>query len=510
VLLDGSSLTISSVHKVAREFARVEISPSAVQAVANGRKAVERILKSGVVAYGINTGFGKLADARIEKQELDKLQLNLIRSHAVGTGEPIPQDYARAMMLVRLNSLLRGNSGVRVEIIRILQEFLNQKIYPFIPRFGSLGASGDLAPSAHLGLCLIGEGFVFDETTGEKTETAKVLKAKGIRKVSLRAKEGLAIINGTQLMTGYGALLVHDSINLLDNLDIAAAMTLEALGASLSSFDSRIHDLRPMHGQSHVAARILELVQDSEFIGTSSHVQDPYSLRCVPQVHGAFYDALDYVRKVIEIELNSVTDNPIIFPEKDEVVSAGNFHGQPVALALDILSLVLAEESIFSERRIDKLLSGHNSKLPLFLSQDPGLNSGLMVTQYTAAALVAENRILGSPSGLSNANVSAGQEDHASMGATAALKAKEALAHATKVVAMELLCACQALDILQNNNDNRKLGKGTAIALKQLRKFSSKVSSDRSLYSDVEKVSNFLQSGKLTQEIQKVLPNFSQ
>lgn len=508
VLLDGSSLTIAQVHNVARKYASVEISKRALDEVKKGRHSVDRILKSGVTAYGINTGFGKLADTKIEADELGELQQNLLRSHSVGTGEPLSEEDARAVMVVRLNSLLRGNSGVSEEVTKILQEFLNKRIYPFIPRFGSLGASGDLAPSAHLGLCMVGEGFVVEN--GKRTKTLGVLRSKGIKPISLKAKEGLSIINGTQVMTAIGALTIYDSVVLLRNLDIAAAMTLESLGASLSPFDSRIQNLRPMHGQAHVAARIQKLTRDSDLIESSTELQDPYSLRCIPQVHGAFYDAVDYIRKVIEIELNSVTDNPIVFPEQDQVVSGGNFHGQPVALSLDFLSLVLAEISIFCERRIDKLLSSHNPKLPLFLSNDPGLNSGLMVTQYTAASLVAENRILGTPAGLSSASVSAGQEDHASMGVTAALKAEEALNHTIKVIAIEMLCASQALDFLVEKHGAKsketRLGQGTEIALAEIRKISPKVGKDRSLYLDLESVAQAISEDRLSKEIERAVP----
>jgi histidine ammonia-lyase len=507
ILLDGSSLTIEQVVQVSRMFTPVEISESAIQAVTKARESVERILKSGATAYGVNTGFGILADSRIRDKELNQLQSNLIRSHAVGTGEPIGEHDARALMLVRLNSLLRGYSGVRIDVIRILQEFLNKKIYPHIPRYGSLGASGDLAPSAHLGLCLIGEGFVFDEE-GSKVKTIKVLSSKKIRPISLKAKEGLSIINGTQLMTATGSLLAWDASRLLLDLDVAAAMSIEALGGSLSPFDPQIQNLRLLHGQAHVAARILELLRDSRMAGTSKHVQDPYSLRCVPQVHGAFYDALEFIRKTLEVELNSVTDNPIILPEKDEVVSAGNFHGQPIALALDLLSIVLAEASVISERRIDKLLSGFNAKLPLFLTESPGLNSGLMVTQYTAAALVAENRVLATPAGLSNASVSAGQEDHASMGVTAALKARKALEHTTKVVAIEMLCASQALDFAlteRKSKGTELMGRGTQIALKEIRKLSPRVTSDRSLHGDLEIVAKALAEGRISNEVKRNL-----
>jgi histidine ammonia-lyase len=502
VVLDGNSLIVSDVVNIARNYARVDIAPSAIEAVKRGRKSIERILKSSSTIYGINTGVGKLADKRVSSNQLDALQLNLIRSHAVGTGAPLSEEEVRAVMVVRLNSLLRGNSGVRVEVIRQLQDFLNRRICPVIPRYGSLGASGDLAPSAHLALCLVGEGRAFD-SDGRQVKTSKVLERARIIPIKLKAKEGLAIINGTQVMTGLGALLVEDVRGLIRNLDIASAMCVEALGGTLASFESRIQKLRPMRGQAHVATRILKLLRESRLTETSGHVQDPYSLRCIPQVHGAFYDALLYARSVIEIELNSVTDNPIIFPETDEVVSAGNFHGQPVSLALDLLCMAVAEASVYSERRTDKLLSGFNPKLPLFLSRSPGLNSGLMVTQYTAASLVAENRILSAPASAENASVSAGQEDHASMGVTAALKARKVVDLTNTVIAIEMICASQALDFLAE--DKEKLGQGTRIAYQELRKISKTLNNDRSLELDIERVSDALRQDRFTKAIERTV-----
>ena len=496
IVLDGESLSIKDVVGIARNYTRVEISSAALESVANGRKSIERILESGKTIYGINTGFGKLADTKVSKKELDHLQLNLIRSHAVGTGSALSEEEVRAVMTVRLNSLLRGNSGVRPEIVLALKEFLNSRIYPVIPRYGSLGASGDLAPSAHLALCLVGEGFVFNER-GRKVETAKYLPSAGIKPLKLKAKEGLAIINGTQVMTGLASLLIHDAESAFSNLDIAASMSIEALGGSVVPFDSRVQKLRPLHGQAHVASRIQTLVRDSALTESGNRVQDPYSLRCIPQVHGAFYDSLQYAKSVIEVELNSVTDNPIIFPDTNEVISSGNFHGQPVALVIDLLCIVLAEASVFSERRIDKLLSGYNTRLPMFLSKRAGLNSGLMVTQYTAAALVAENKILSKPASLESASVSAGQEDHASMGVTAALKTRVVLEHTLKVIAIEMLCAAQALDFLGKG----KMGQGTAAAYKEIRKISKQVAEDRSLSEELDKVAEALKNRRIERSI---------
>ncbi len=497
ISVDGHSLTTDQVVKIARGYERVEITSQALQKVREGRKSVERILKSGKTIYGLNTGFGRLSDVRIKSDQLDELQLNLIRSHAVGTGRSLSVDEVRAVMAVRLNTLLRGNSGIRPDVAQQLQRFLNKGIHPDIPRYGSLGASGDLAPSAHLALALVGEGYVIDES-GRKLPTKSILRRKKVSPIKLKAKEGLAIINGTQVMTGLGCLLLNDSNSLLFNLDVAAAMTLEALRGSQASFESRIHQLRPLHGQAHVASRILRLIRDSSLIGTSNRIQDPYSLRCVPQVHGAFLDALQYLNQVLEVELNSVTDNPIIFPETDDVVSSGNFHGQPISLALDLLGVALASASVISERRINKLLSSFNPELPLFLAKESGLNSGLMVLQYTAASLVAENRILARPSSVDSADVSGGQEDHASMGVTSALKARKIWRNTTKVIALELMCAAQAIDLLQNG----KLGQGTSIAYSLIRKYTQTVEKDRSLSDDLERVARALENDELRRAIE--------
>ncbi len=497
--LDGNSLTIDQVVKASRGFERIEVTAAALDRVKKGRQSIERILKSGKIVYGLNTGFGKLADVKIRSSQLDELQLNLVRSHSVGTGPSLAEDETRALMIVRLNSLLRGNSGVRPTVIQQILNFLNHRIYPHIPRYGSLGASGDLAPSAHLALSMVGEGHVI--VNGRRVRTQSVLRKERIFPIILKAKEGLAIINGTQMMTGLGCLLIYDSLSLLFNLDVASAVSLEALGGTSTSFESRIHDLRPLHGQAHVASRILKLVRDSSLIGSGKRVQDPYSLRCIPQVHGAFHDAIQYSRRVIEIELNSVTDNPIIFPETDDVVSAGNFHGQPIALALDLLCLALAEASVISERRVDKLLSGLNPNLPLFLSNESGLDSGLMVLQYTAASLVAENRVLARPASLDNATVSAGQEDHASMGVTSALKARQVWENTLKVIAIEMICAAQAIDLLEHE----KLGQGTSIAYSEIRKITKMVENDRPMSEDIERLFETLRRDDLRNALDRTI-----
>jgi histidine ammonia-lyase len=497
ITLDGVSLTIQQLLEISRASSQVSVSDEALGKVEAGRKIVERIIKSGKTAYGVNTGFGKLAERKIEYKDLEQLQLNLVRSHASGTGDPLILEEVRAIMAVRLNTLLRGYSGVRTEVISQLVNFLNSNVIPVIPRYGSLGASGDLAPSAHLALSMIGEGEVF--LNGDRVATKKLFQNLGLKPIILKEKEGLAIINGTQVMSGLGSLLVHDAANFLDALDVAAAVSLEALGGNLESFDPRVHELRPVQGQIEVADHMNQILSGSKLVGTGKRTQDPYSLRCIPQVHGAFREALRFCRSLVETEINSVTDNPLIFPD-EEVISAGNFHGQPIALALDLLGIVIAEAGVYSERRIDKLLSGFRIDLPLFLSKNSGLHSGLMILQYTASALASQNMVLASPAGLHNASVSAGQEDHASMGVTSALKAREILANSIKILAIELLCGCQALDLISKE----KKGKGTKIAYEEVRKISKLVEADRSLSRDIERLSVFLSKGGLKRALDEM------
>jgi len=494
IVLDGTSIQIAQILSISRDFASVSIADEAIARVQDGRTIVDRIVKSGKTAYGLNTGFGVLAERKIDSKDLDALQLNLIRSHATGVGSPLSTDEVRAVMAVRLNTLLKGYSGVRPEIVYQLRDFLNSRVTPEIPRYGSLGASGDLAPSAHLALTLIGEGNVIHD--GKKIPTRRFLKTVRLKQIRLKEKEGLAIINGTQVMSALGCLLVTDATNFLDLLDIVAALSLEALGGNIDSFDPRIHELRPIPGQIEVALRIRQLVSGSDLLGRAKRVQDPYSLRCIPQVHGGFREALKFAKSMIEIEINSVTDNPVIFSD-DSVISAGNFHGQPIAMALDLLGSTLAEACVFSERRTDKLLSGLNPLLPMFLTKNSGLRSGMMILQYTAAALINQNIILGAPAGLHSAVVSAGQEDHASMGVTSALKAREIIINATKVVAIELICGCQAVEILGQG----RLGKGSQVALKKVRKLTKHLVEDRSLSADIEQLSEYLQKGEFASSV---------
>ena len=484
ICLTGSSLTSSEVVRVARQNAVVELSEEAVEQIGAASSFVRHIVEDEAPVYGINTGFGSLCNARIGLQDLGKLQENLILSHAVGVGRCFNEDEARATMVVRANTLASGHSGVRLEVEQLLLELLNKHVYPMIPSQGSLGASGDLAPLASLALVLIGKGTA--KVHGEILQGRAILDATGAKPVVLEAKEGLALINGTAVMTGVAALVFSDARMLLRIANLAAAMTMEALRARLEPFDERIHDLRRHAGQGAVAKDILSYLAGSRLVGTCDEVQDAYSIRCMPQVHGAVSDTVDFVENVLLNELNAVTDNPLLFPADGDVLSGGNFHGEPVALAMDYLGIALSELASISERRTNRLLNpALNRGLPAFLTRDAGLNSGLMIAQYTQAALVSENKVLAHPASVDNIPVSADQEDHVSMGTIAARKARSIADNVATVVAIELLTAYQAVDILGGED---KLGLATGKLFAQLRTCIPPMSGDRMFIEDINAV----------------------
>jgi histidine ammonia-lyase len=426
----------------------LELSAEARSRIARCRSYLEEKLKAGNgVYYGINTGFGALEKVRISNDKIEELQLNLVRSHACGTGAPVRDEIIRLMLLLKVIGLARGHSGVRVELVEGLVGFLNHDIHPVVYEQGSLGASGDLAPLAHLSLPLIGEGQVY--ANGAASKAGDVLAQAGLKPLRLKAKEGLALLNGTQFMTAFGCAIAHGAGSILIKADLVAASSLDAYSCRLEPFQDVIHLLRPHDGQMAVAEHILSLLGGSELATQpKQQTQDPYSFRCIPQVHGASRDAIVHAMMVIETELNAVTDNPLIFSDEDKIVSGGNFHGQPVALVLDYLAIALAELGSISERRTFLLLSGQRG-LPDFLAGDPGLQSGLMILQYTAAALVAENRLHCTPSSVDNVITSQGQEDHVSMGAHAAIKCMKVLDNLKRILAIESLCATRALELRQ-------------------------------------------------------------
>jgi len=450
LLLTGRDLTIDQVIEVARGRRAVELDPEATERMRASRAVIERLVADGATVYGVTTGFGDLADVRIEPARTAELQRNLVRSHAAGVGDPLPDDVVRAMLLLRANALAIGLSGVRVEVVELLIGMLNAAVHPVVPSRGSLGASGDLAPLAHLALVVIGEGEATVDGAGPGPG-ANALERARLAPVALEAKEGLALLNGTQLMAGIGSLAHHDALRLAISSDVVGAMSLEAMLGTGAAFDARLIRARPHPGQIASARHLHELLADSEIwashrTDTEHRVQDAYSLRCMPQVHGAARDALAELERVLAVELNSVTDNPLVFPTGD-VVSGGNFHGEPLAMALDYATIGVAELASISERRTARLVDPHlNGGLPPFLTEDPGMESGLMIAHYTAAALVNELQSLAHPSSVDTIPTSANQEDHVSMGGNAALQLAAAVDRAEQVLAIEALCAAQGLD----------------------------------------------------------------
>lgn len=444
--LTGNTLTIDEVKSVLFENNKVDISSKSMEKVIKSHKAVERIVKEKKVVYGITTGFGKFSDVYIDSENVEELQLNLIHSHACGVGEPFPEIVSRAMLLLRANALSKGFSGVRPVIIDTLLRFINAEIHPVIPQQGSLGASGDLAPLSHLALALMGEGEVFYK--GKKVPAEEALEEEGIQPVTLQAKEGLALINGTQAMTAMGVVAFIEAEQLAKQSELIASITMEALQGIIDAFDEDVHIARGYKQQVDVAKRIREYLVDSKLTTRQGElrVQDAYSLRCIPQVHGASWQALDYVKEKLEIEINAATDNPLIFNDGEKIISGGNFHGQPIALAMDFMKIAIAELANISERRIERLVNPGLNDLPGFLSPEPGLQSGAMIMQYAAASLVSENKTLAHPASVDSIPSSANQEDHVSMGTIAARHAYQILQNSRRVLAIEFICAMQGAE----------------------------------------------------------------
>jgi len=494
VIIDGNGITLEDVERVAKKNIRVELSLSAIEKIKKARTIVDNCVNNGEVKYGITTGFGKFCDVVISKEDNEALQKNLIISHACGVGKPLSIQQVRAVMLLRANALSVGNSGARYETVQALLNFLNSDITPVIPEQGSLGASGDLAPLAHMVLPLIGLGEVFYQN--ERMQSAEALAKVGLKPIVLKAKEGLALINGTQVMTAIGTLALLDAENLRDSADMIFSLTFQALGGIIDAFDERIHLLRRQTGQIQSAQIIRELLEGSKRITRQGEkrVQDAYTLRCVPQVHGASRDALSYVRSALEKEINAVTDNPIIFPDTGDIISGGNFHGQPIALAMDFLGIAVAELANISERRIERLVNPQLSGLPAFLIKNGGINSGFMITQYAAASLVSENKVLAHPASVDSIPSSANQEDHVSMGTIAARKAASIIANAENVLAIEALCACQAIDL---ENAKTQLSVFTKKAYDAVRERVDMITEDRVMYTEIDKARELLQAGML-------------
>ena len=498
IQINGNDLTLEQIVKVARKGYKVELTKEAEERVLKSRSIVDEIVDTNKVIYGITTGFGKFSDVTISGEDCKRLQRNLIISHACGTGRSFSNEIVKTIMLLRANALAKGYSGIRLSTLKTLIEMINKNINPIIPEKGSLGASGDLAPLSHMVLPMLGEGEA--EFNGKILPGKEAMLKAGLEIVELTAKEGLALINGTQVMTAVGALAVYDSINLLKISDIAAALSLEALRGIRNAFDPRIHVLRPHTGQMQTAKNILNLTQGSTFITSQGEirVQDAYSLRCVPQVHGASKDALEYIKSKVEIEINSVTDNPIVTLEGD-VISGGNFHGQPMAISFDFLGIAMAEMASISERRLERLINYQLNDLPAFLVKEGGLNSGFMITQYAAAALVSENKILAHPASVDSIPSSANQEDHVSMGTIAARKGRDIIENVQRVLATEILAACQAIDF----REGFTLGIGTKEAYRVVRENVEFMERDVVMYIELDKVTNLIKDNSIVECVEQ-------
>ncbi len=499
VIVTGSEITLRQVVNVARQGANVALSPLAEKNIIQSRGVVNKLVEDSKIVYGVTTGFGMFSETFIEKEFTNSLQKNLIVSHAVGAGDFFKDEVVRAAMLLRINNFAKGYSGIRPETVNTLIRMLNAGVTPIVPEKGSLGASGDLVPLAHMVLPLLGLGQA--RYKGEVMDGKAAMDAAGIPTQELTQKEGLALINGTQFMTAVGALAVYDAIELLKVADIAAAMSFEAQNGIVDALDPRMHAIRPHKGQVDTARIVSDLLKGSKNVTRQGEkrVQDAYSLRCTPQVHGASKDAVHYVQEKVEIEINSVTDNPIVFSETGEAISGGNFHGQPMALSFDFLGIALAELADIAERRIERMVNSALSGLPSFLVERGGVNSGYMIVQYTAAALVSENKVLAHPASVDSIPSSANQEDHVSMGTIAARKAREILENARRVLAIELMCACQAIDL----RGDKGMGSGTGAAYRCVRNVVPFLTEDRPLYGDINECEQLIIDGSLVSEVEK-------
>jgi len=511
LILNGNSLTIDKIEYFLNNNPTVIISKESIKKINSSRKLVEDWIERGEKVYGVTTGFGEFANVNISKENIKQLQENLILSHAAGCGENLSPKIVKIMMLLRLNALVKGYSGIRLSTLELLTEMINNNIIPVVPSQGSVGSSGDLVQLAHLVLSMIGKGKVQlirninDEKAGEAEiiSSKRGLKKYNIKPAVLEAKEGLALINGTQMMTSFAAFISIRARKLIKLADICAALSHEALRATDKAFYEKLHLLRPFPGQISSAKNVLSLIKNSEIrnshIENDTRIQDAYSIRCVPQIHGASRDAVDYVISRVEIEINSVNDNPVIFPETGEHIEGGNFHGQSMALAMDFMGIALSELANVSERRTERMVNGALSGLPRFLAIKGGLNSGLMIAQYTAASLVSENKVLAHPASVDSIPTSANQEDHNSMGSIAAQKCYKIMQNLENVLSIELLTAAQAVEFLKP----LKCGDGTSIIYKKIREVVSPLKDDRVLYQDIAKVLQLIKDDSLLNSVVK-------
>ncbi|MCD8162089.1 MAG: histidine ammonia-lyase [Synergistaceae bacterium] len=502
IVLNGKDLTLDNLIRITRNGAQVCASLEAMEDVKKSRALVEELVAGGRPMYGINTGFGRFSEVAIPEEDINLLQIKLILADAAGVGAPLPTDVVRGMLVMRANSLLNGFSGVRPVVINTILDMLNRGVHPVVPEKGSVGSSGDLCPLAHMVLPMIGLGEA--EYNGVVMEGAEAMAKAKIPLIELKAKEGLALINGTQCMTSVAAHALADAITLKKTADIVGALTVESLRGIKNAYDPRIQDVRRHSGQREAAENILRLLEGSEYVTTQGELrmQDSYSLRCIPQIHGASRLAIDYVASVVENEINAVTDNPIVLVDTGDVFSGGNFHGQPVAIAADTLGIALSELGNISERRIAKLIDqALNHGLPAFLVKHGGINCGFMIPQYAAAALVSENKVIAHPASVDSIPTSAGQEDHVSMGTIGARKAAQILENVRMVLGIELMCAAQALDL----QEKRKLGAGTEAAYKVIRGAVEFMEEDRVFYKDQKRAAGLIADGTLVKAVEEAV-----
>ncbi len=495
--IDGESLKIEHVHEVARNHAKVVIPNHTREKVTRCRDMIQGLIDSGEAIYGVTTGIGEFSRIRITKEQAEELQRRIIYSHAAGTGKPYSEEEVRGAMLLRANVIAKGHSAVRLEVLESLVEMINKNVIPLIYEKGSLGVSGDLSPLSQMAEVVMGEGRAYFK--GELLSGKEAMSRAGIKSWVLSTKEGLGLINGSQMFTAVGALNVYDAEQLLKNAIIVSSVTLNALKAVMRHYDERYHKVRPFEGQNYVAAKMRQLCANSEILEVNNpRVQDAYSLRCTPQVLGPVKDALRYIRGQIEIEMNSAADNPLFFPDDNTHIPGGNFHGEPIAIVLDLLAIVMSEVAGLSERHTNRLLNPVLSGLPDFLVEGRGLNSGLMVSQYTAAALVSENKVLSHPASVDSISVSADQEDHVSMGPIAALKSREINKNVSTVLAMELMAGAQALEFRKPQKPSPPI----EMVYDEVRKLVTKLEEDRPLYPDIEKLTELIRSNKLVELVE--------
>lgn len=509
--LDGNSLSLEQIEDFVYHNTKIEIAASAREKVQSARDLVEEWVAKDEPVYGVTTGFGEFANVKISHEDIRTLQKNLIMSHAVGCGESLPPFIVKIMMLLRINALLKGYSGIQFSTLELMAKLLNEDVIPLVPSQGSVGSSGDLVQLAHLVLALIGKGKVqyvkniWDASLNKTVSSTAALKKLGLKKIELEAKEGLALINGTQMMTSFAAFIAVRANKLKKVADIAASLSHEALRATDKAFHPKLHELRPYKGQRDTAKNVLAMIKASKIrrshIEDDPRIQDAYSIRCVPQVHGASRDAIDYITSRVAIEINSANDNPLIFPELGMHIEGGNFHGQPMALAMDFMAIALSEYANVSERRTERMVNGALSGLPRFLAFEGGLNSGLMIAQYTAASLVSENKVLSHPASVDSIPTSANQEDHNSMGSIAAQKCYRILGNLEHVLAVELMTAAQAVEFLKP----LKCGKGTLAAYEKIRTVIEPLLKDRPLHEDLSKVTALVRNDELLNAVEKVV-----